>query len=317
MEDLKNNNIPCQAIFFKDVAAGSQSSLKVENTVFSKISASYGCVLTVENYDLVITFNKVCITDCKSTAYQGIFCSKTFQTRSDSKLDYLSIRLCKSPLSMIYYQSSDFMISNTQKFLSLTNSNYSNCEVLNDKENGFEFRYFRKNFQYNTIESNSAPKYCVYFLDANIAAYSNSITNCNFLKNNAPDGIFCIEGFSSTFENCVFKGNTGYCLDSNRNSVVLSNSYVDSSNSISWAGDPITTKNVYISSNPATYKIDFYYTYNCLTITPKPNTPTPKTPTPKTKSPTPSIPPETPYSTNYPIYNTKHEIFFQVCSFLV
>ena len=58
MEDLKNNNIPCQAIFFKDVAAGSQSSLKVENTVFSKISASYGCVLTVENYDLVITLEE-------------------------------------------------------------------------------------------------------------------------------------------------------------------------------------------------------------------------------------------------------------------
>ena len=223
-----------------------------------------------ENLDLVVIFNKVCITECSTDSYQGVIFSKSTQTRAQPKLEYISLRSCESPQSMIYFESS-YTVS-LQYDLFITHSNYSNCTVTNYDENEFSFLYFRKNFEYNTIEYNSVTKYLIYYEDINSNTYSSNIMNCNFLSNNAPDGVIGVNGFILTVQYCVFKGNYGYCFDTNRNTIEVWDSYFDKNTEISWSGDDVTfMRNVYTSTNQPTYNIEFYYTYNCLTLIPMPS----------------------------------------------
>ena len=301
MEEIKNSNGFCQALYFVGANANYEYNLNVERTVFSNCSAEYGSVLVNENLNLVVVFNKVCISHCSASKSQGAICSKSTQYRAQPKLEYISIHSCKSPQATIYFKSSNIM--DNQWDLYLTHSNYSNCAVTNDKENGFSFLYFRKNFQYNTIESNSVSKYLIYYLDVNSDNYSNSIKNCNFISNKAPFGILSIDGFPTTVEYCVFKYNSGYCFDTSRNKIDVYDSYFDNSATISWTGDPVSlVRNVYTSTNHPTYNFDLYSTYNCFTIPPRtlpPNTPQPTGITPcitpiNTPNTTPFL---TPYQT--------------------
>ena len=77
-----------------------------------------------------------------------------------------------------------------------------------------------------------------------------------------------------------------YCFNTD-NKILVTESYFDQSTSISCDTKSVTLSNgVITSTNKSTYSNAFYYTYQCLTITPTSETPTPKLKTP-TQSPTP------------------------------